>query len=263
MSFFSSRSLARLRPAIPAGLGMMLALSSAAPARADDSFFTPAQRKEIVAIVRDALKTDPSILSDAIAALRAGAEAQEQTRTRDALATNRAALTTPAPSDAILGAPRARTTVLEFYDPRCPYCRKVLPDLDRLVHDDPDVRIVEKVVPVLGPASLLTAQAIVAAALQGGQDAYFRMQRAIMTDTTKPDATRIRLLAKQAGLDADRLVSDMAGTAVAATLRANSELAEAIHLEGTPTFVFDARYIIPGAVDYDALKAAIEKSRHS
>lgn len=268
MSFFSSRSLPGLRTALglhtalPAGIGLMLALSAPAPARADDSF-TPAQRKEIVAIVRDALKTDPSILSDAITALRAGAEAQEQTRTRDALLAHRAALTTPAPTDAILGAPNARTTVVEFYDPRCPYCRKVLPDLDRLVHDDPNVRILEKVIPVLGPASVLTAQAIAAAALQGGHDAYFRMQRAVMTDTTKPDTARIRLLAKQAGLDADRLVADMAGPAVAATLRANAELAEAIHLEGTPTFVFDARYVIPGAVDYDGLKAAIDKTRHN
>ncbi|MBB2158911.1 DsbA family protein [Gluconacetobacter sacchari] len=244
----------------------MLALAAAAPAssaaHADDGGFTPAQRKEIVAIVRDALKTDPTILTDAITALRAGAEAQEQSRTRDALVANRAALMAPAPTDAILGAPHARMTVVEFYDPRCPYCRKVLPDLDRLVHDDPDVRIVEKVVAVLGPASLLTAQAIAAAALQGGQDAYFRMQHAVMTDTTHPDTARIRLLAKQAGLDADRLVADMAGPAVAATLRANAQLAEAIHMEGTPTFIFDARTVIPGAVDYDELKATIARVRH-
>ncbi|GBQ85311.1 hypothetical protein AA13595_1628 [Gluconacetobacter johannae DSM 13595] len=228
---------------------------------ADASGFTDAQRQEIVNIVRSALKTDPSILTDAIAALRAGAEAQQQASTRDALAANRAALTRPVATDAILGNPHGGTTVVEFYDPRCPYCRKVLPDLDRLVHDDRDVRVVEKIVPVLGPASLLAAQAIVAASLQGGQDAYFRMQRAVMTDSTKPDAARIRVLATQAGLDPDRLAADMAGPAVAATLRDNTALAQAINMEGTPTFVFDARYVIPGAVELDDLKTAIAKVR--
>ncbi|ACI50309.1 DSBA oxidoreductase [Gluconacetobacter diazotrophicus PA1 5] len=257
-----ARRAARRRAALSGvAAAILLGLSTTGARAGDGGTFTADQRKEIVAIVRDALKTDPTILTDAIAALRAGAEAQEQATTRDALAANRAALGTPAPTDAILGAPHARMTIVEFYDPRCPYCRKVLPDLDRLVHDDPDVRIVEKVVAVLGPASLLTAQAIAAAALQGGQDAYFRMQRAIMADSQKPDAARIRTLAAQAGLDPDRLATDMAGSAVASTLRANSTLATAIHLEGTPTFVFDGRYVIPGAVDLDELKAAIAKVR--
>lgn len=248
------------RHAAAAALAAALWLPGGGAAHAEGSF-TPDQRREIVEIVRNALKTDPTILSDAIAALRAGAEAQAQATTRDALAANRAALTNPLPTDAILGNPRGRTIMVEFYDPRCPYCRKVLPDLDRLVHDDPDVRIVEKVVPVLGPASLLAAQAIAAAALQGGQDAYFRMQHALMTDSQKPDMARIRALAAQAGLDADRLARDMGGADVSATLRANMTLANAIHLEGTPTFVFDAHYVIPGAVDLDDLKAAIAKVR--
>jgi protein-disulfide isomerase len=262
------RSPLATRPVMRRGMALLgvaaaIMLSGATrAARADDGGpFSADQRKEIVAIVRNALKTDPTILTDAIAALRAGAEAQAQSETRNALASSRAALITPAPTDAILGAPHARTTVVEFYDPRCPYCRKVLPDLDRLVHDDPDVRIVEKVVPVLGPASLLTARAIAAAALQGGHDAYFRMQHAVMGDSQKPDAARIRLLAAQAGLDPDRLAADMAGPAVAATLRANTALATAINMEGTPTFVFDGRYVIPGAVDLDDLKAAIAKIR--
>ncbi|MBB2201359.1 DsbA family protein [Gluconacetobacter tumulisoli] len=235
--------------------------TSGAARAADAGSFTDAQRQEIVAIVRTALKTDPSILADAITALRAGAEAQQQASTRDALTANRAALSTPAATDAILGDPHGSTTVVEFYDPRCPYCRKVLPDLDRLVHEDRNVRILEKIVPVLGPASTLAAQAIVAASLQGGQDAYFRMQRAVMTDSAKPDSARIRVLAAQAGLDPDRLATDMAGSTVAATLRANTTLAGAINLEGTPTFIFDARYVIPGAVELSDLKAAIAKVR--
>ena len=46
----------------------LIAVLMAAPVRAAE--FTPAQRAEIVQILRDSLKQDPSILRDAVAALQ-------------------------------------------------------------------------------------------------------------------------------------------------------------------------------------------------
>ena len=54
------------------------------PARAAE--FTPAQRAEIVAIVREALKQDPSILRDAVLALQADEGERTQAATRAAIA---------------------------------------------------------------------------------------------------------------------------------------------------------------------------------
>jgi len=253
----------RLLHAVLAAGAMAMAMPADAPraVAADTTSFTPAQRQEIVGIMRDALKNDPTILSDAIAALRSSANAAQQNAARSALESHRSDLLTPNASDAILGTATARTTVVEFYDPRCPYCRKVLPDLDRLTHEDHDLRIIEKVIPVLGQGSLITSQALVAAFIQGGQDAYFRMQRAIMSDSTAPTVERMRALATQSGLNATTLATDMNGPKVTAILQANMDLARAIGLDGTPTFVFNARQIIPGAVDYDDLKKAIAQNR--
>ena len=81
------------------------------PAPASDQF-TPAQRAEIVHILRDALKTDPSILRDAI-------EAVKNSEARTAIESHRAALV--APEDPVAGNKTGRVTIVEFYDTRCPY----------------------------------------------------------------------------------------------------------------------------------------------
>ncbi|MBE7210597.1 MAG: DsbA family protein [Gluconacetobacter diazotrophicus] len=225
-----------------------------APAASDA--FTPAQRAEIVRIVRDALRTDPSILGDAITALRASEQKRDQDESAAAVNDNRAAIDGQ-PGDAVLGNPRGDVTVTEFYDPRCPYCRKVLPDLDKLLAADHGVRLVEKLIPILGPNSVLDAQAIQAASLQ---NRYAAMQAALMGDSGAPGLDRIRAAATRLGLDVPRLVADMKSPAVTAVLERNVALARTIHLSGTPTFVI-GNTVIPGAVDADEIRRAVAARR--
>jgi protein-disulfide isomerase len=253
--FVSSR-FGRSTLALAVGLSMA-SLPLPRPAQADDAAqFTPAQRAQIVAIVRNALKTDPSILGDAVVALRASAQRKEDADASSALQANRSSLSGQ-PGDAILGNPAGNVTVVEFYDPRCPYCRKVLPDLDTLVGTDHKLRLVEKLIPILGPNSMLDAQAIQAAALQGR---YGVMQRALMTDASAPGPERVRTLAASAGLDVPRLLRDMKSPEVASVLDRNVELARTLHLTGTPSFVI-GNQVIPGAVELADLRQAVATQR--
>jgi protein-disulfide isomerase len=229
------------------------ALAGAPPARADG--FTPAQRAEIVSIVRDALKTDPTILEDAITTLRANAARKEDAVNAAAVKRNAAALSGQ-PGDSIRGNPRGDVTLVEFYDPRCPYCRKVLPDLDALVQGDRNLRLVEKPIPVLGPDSVTDAQAIQAAIRQNkGQE----MQQALMSDHGR-GLDHVQAAAARLGLDWTRLQADMASPAVKAELDRNLSLAHAINLTGTPTFVA-GQEVVPGAVDLPALRQMVADAR--
>ncbi|MCG4260072.1 DsbA family protein [Acetobacter senegalensis] len=248
------------RPLALAGAACFLLLgSTAAPARAADSGFTPTQRAEIVEIMRNALKTDPSILSDAITALQAKASAQKATSALEAVHKNPAQFG-DSTTDVVLGNPHGKLKVVEFYDPRCPYCRKVLADLDKLVAAEPDLKLVEKVIPVLGPNSVMDTQAILAAGLQ---NAYVPFQKALMADPASASTDRIRRIALHVGLDPDRLLSDMKNPKVIAAASHNLELARSIDLEGTPTFIIGDKEIIPGAVSYDELRAALGRLREA
>ena len=53
--------------------------------------------------------------------------------------------------DPVAGNPHGDVTVVEFYDLRCPYCRMLDPVIDALLTHDPDVRLVYKDIPILGP----------------------------------------------------------------------------------------------------------------
>ncbi len=238
------------------GAVLSLALLGATPPAARADGFTPSQRQEIIAIVRQALKTDPSILSDAILSLRAQAEKSQAEDSGEAVRRNQAALS-GAPGDYVAGNPRGDITLVAFYDPRCPYCRKALPDLDALVAGDHRIRLVEKLIPILGPASLLQSRAIAAAGLQ---DRYAQLQHALMRDPGQPGPEQIRAVAAQQGLDLARLDRDMADPALEARLQAAVSLARQLGITGTPSFVIGGK-VIEGDVGLDGLRRAVADAR--
>ena len=186
-----------IRPSLAASLILPIVLwATGAPA----AEFTPAQRAEIVAIVRDALKQDPSILRDAIVALQADDGERSQEASRAAIAQARPQLVTPA--DPVAGDPHGDVTIVEFFDTRCPYCRKMEPVMESFLAKDHKVRLVYKDLPILGPASVLGTKALLAAQKQ---DAYVKMREAVMKlppDTTLA-ADRVRGSGAGAGLAAD------------------------------------------------------------
>jgi protein-disulfide isomerase len=236
-----------------AGLGAGLLLASPM-ARAGS--FTSAQRAEIVGILRDALKADPSILRDAMRSAEADDRARQDESSRAAVARNRDALLSN-PTDPVEGNPAGDVTVVEFYDTRCPYCRSMSPTVAALLRADPDVRLVYKDLPILGPSSQLEARALLAAQRQGG---YLRLQHVLMHVTDQSTSAGIRTAAESVGLDGARLLRDMDDPAVQARLEANASLARDLGVQGTPAIVV-GQDILPGAMDLADLRAAIAKAR--
>lgn len=231
---------------------------SAAPARADtpQSGFTAAQRAEIVAILRQAMQTDPSILRDAIKALQGQDAAVEDAAVRVAIDRAGPALT-HTQTDPFAGNPQGDVTVVEFYDLRCPYCRRMLPVLADLLHQDPKIRLVYKDIPILGPGSMLGARAVLAAQRQGG---YLKLHDAIMAGPPTITEDSIRDAAISVGLDWEQLRRDMDDPVIEARIGANLSLAHDLGVDGTPVYVIGTR-VFPGAVDLAELQSAVAAVR--
>ncbi len=221
------------------------------------SSFTPAQRDEIVAIVRQALKEDPSILRDAVRSLEAADSAQDAQQARTLIAGKQKELLNTF-GDPEAGNPHGDITVVEFYDPRCPYCRSMVPGIDAMLKQDHGIRLVYKDIPVLGPASVLESRAILAAQ---AQSAYLRMQAALMKDPAQPTEASIRATAASLGLNVSKLMADMNSPATSLRIKNNLALAHDLELKGTPAFVIGDQ-LIPGMVDADQLAAAVADARH-
>ncbi len=224
-------------------------------ARAGAAEFSPAQREAIVETLRDALRRDPSILRDAIEAMRNDETRRQEDGVRAAIAAAREKLLDPA--DPVGGNPHGDVTVVEFVDVRCTYCRKLQPTIAALLQADPQIRLVLKDLPILGAASVLGAQALLAAQAQGG---YGKLRGALMTQAAPPTLDSIRADARRLGLDGERLAREMESPAVAVRIKANLALAAQLGIQGTPALVI-GDMMIPGAVGLAELQQAVQQAR--
>ncbi len=231
-------------------VGVALALN-AGPVDAQE----PA-RAEIERVVRELLAREPEIVIDAIRDYQARQEQARNAQVGEAIAAHRAELTSE--DHPSIGPADAAVTVVEFFDYRCSFCRRMVPRLDALMADHDDVRVVFVEFPVLGPDSLRAAQASLAVWRQD-PDAYPDVHRALM-EADDLSAPALVAIAEGHGLDGDRLVAEMQSDAVRARLMANHELAQQIGIEGTPAFIVGDAFM-PGAVPLEQLEAAVADAR--
>jgi protein-disulfide isomerase len=159
---------------------------------------------------------------------------------------------------AVLGNPEGTVTLVEFTDYSCGYCRQSAADVERLVAENPDLRVVIREYPILRPESTDAARMALAAAQQGKYAAFHEA----MFDLGTPSAKTIEAAATRAGIDLAKARTAIAAGMFDPFLQANHELAGQIGISGTPGWVVGDR-VIDGAVGHKALASAIEEARES
>jgi len=229
---------------------MALAMTSAAVAQ------QATDRAAIENIVRDYLLANPEIIVEAMGILRERERIAEQTRIRAAIANNYDALAL-SPDDPVLGDPDGDVVIIEFFDYRCPYCRRVVDPLMKVVEEDGNIRLVLKEYPILGPESAIAARAALASRQQGK---YEEFHAALMKTDAPLNESNILSIAESVGLDIKRLEADMANPRIEAQIAANYGLADALGIRGTPAFVI-GRELVPGAISMPEMKRYIAQAR--
>ncbi len=218
--------------------------------------FSPQQRADIISIIRQAMKDDPTILKDAVTALQQD-EAKTQQNAVSGLIADLSDALLRNPTDQVAGNPKGDVTLVEFYDVRCPYCRRMLPVFDALLKQDPNIRVVYKDLPVLGPGSIAGAKALMAAQNQGG---YVKLHALLMAANPAMDEATIKAASDKAGLDWARLKRDMEAPEIKARIDANLALSHQLDIQGTPAYVIGTR-LLPGAVELAELQDAVAAAR--
>lgn len=233
------------------------ACSWAAPAGAADGF-TPEQEDRIGPLVREYLLNNPEVLEEAFTRLQQQRQEEAKARTRAALDSERRRLFED-PSSPVVGNPEGDVTIVEFFDYRCGYCKRVFPRVKRLLEEDSGIRLVLKEFPILGPASVYASRATLAAR---EQDLYEPFHDALMGwrgDLSNADVLQI---ARETGLDVERLQRDMADQKITDAIQGNMALAEALGINGTPAFIIGDT-MVPGAVEIEALRDLVKRARAS
>ena len=227
----------------------MVALAALLPGSALAQGLSAEQRAEVLQILRDALRQDPSILRDAMVSLEQAEVAERSTAQTRAIAQHADSLFRD-PADAVKGNPQGRVTIVEFFDVRCGFCKQLHPTMTQLIQRENDVRVVLKDLPILGPNSVTAARALIAAQRQ---NQYGALYGALMRLREEPTEPVLRREAERLRLDWARLRRDMEDPATLARIEGNIALARALDIQGTPAMVIGTT-LLPGALDLATLQ---------
>jgi len=245
------------RLAVPFALAVALGLA-ALPARAQD--FSTAQRGEIEKIIKNYLIAHPEVLQEAMAELEKKQQLAETEKARSAVKNHSEALFN-SPRQVVLGNPQGDVTFVEFFDYNCGYCKRALNDMIELMGKDPKLKVVLKEFPVLGPGSVEAAQVAVAVRMQDKTGKkYLDFHQKLLGGRGQVDKAKALAVAKDVGMDMARLDKDLKSDEVSKTLEESMKLAEALGLNGTPSYVIGNDVVI-GAVGLDALGKKIQAAR--
>ncbi len=215
-------------------------------------------RAAIETIVREYLVTNPDVIVEAQTALEEQQDARKREAAQEAIAMARDQIFDLA-SDGVVGNPTGDITLVEFYDYNCGYCKRAFPDVTALIADNPDLRIVLKEFPILGPDSQRAHQ--VSLAFQRlNPDRWMEFHDKLMGASGRASEQTAMALAVTLGGDEAALRKEMENPDIAAQVRVTYDLADRLNITGTPSFVIGDQVVF-GAVGKDALQQKITETR--
>jgi protein-disulfide isomerase len=239
--------------------GLMLFDHGGEAAEKSDVPFPTEQRQAIEQIIREYLMRNPEVLRDVAAELeRRNAETQkaEQDKvlkqTRDALSASRGSIT--------LGNPNGKVALVQFSDYNCPFCRASVDDIQKLIKANPQLKVIMREFPILGPESIEASRAALAVnkqlqdlELRGKYYLSLMKVRGVMNGELALSS------ASKLGLDAAQARKDIRDPDIDLMLRENLSLGEAIGITGTPSFVIGDEILV-GAVGFERIQDAISRA---
>jgi len=248
-----------LRPLLPT---VALALGLAAPAFATDlTAMNTDERSAFREEVRAYLLENPEVLMEAINVLERRQAAEQVANDSALIAQNRQAIFDDGYSH-VAGNPNGDVTMVEFVDYRCTYCRKAFPELQALLEEDGNIRMVYKEFPILGDESLLASRFAVSAQIVAGDEAYGRLHDAMMVMRGNFTTDALVGLATELGLDGQAILAGMSDPAVDQIIGQNHALAQILQISGTPTFVMEDQ-MLRGYVPLEGMQQLISDLRDS
>lgn len=158
-----------------------------------------------------------------------------------------------------LGNPKGDVTIVEYFDYQCPYCKKIAPELAKVIKDDGNIRFVLKDWPIFGHLSSEAAKLAYAAKYQ---NKYTQAHDALIGAKKRLTSGNVEEILVLAGIDlarakADRITHEQS---IDALFARNNAQAEALGFQGTPAFIVGT-FRVPGVPTADQFKQMIADVR--
>ncbi|MGF1501618.1 MAG: DsbA family protein [Paracoccaceae bacterium] len=247
-----------LAAALPVVVLPLAAAAQEEPLRLEG--LTDAGRAQLHGEIRAYLLENPEIILEVIQILEDRREQAAQSADADLIAANAEALFAD-PNSYVAGNPDGDVTIVEFLDYRCGFCKRVHPTVKQVLEADPNVRLVVKEFPILGPDSV-TAGKMALAAFQIDPDKYGELNDALLSHPGNLTEVTAYRIAKDIGYDVGELKALAASDKIDTVLQANFALAQALNLSGTPSFVIGDQ-VVRGLMQFEEMMATVEAARET
>jgi protein-disulfide isomerase len=148
------------------------------------------------------------------------------------------------PGVVVVGNPRGRVTLNEFYDLNCPFCRKASGEIDKLLRSVSELRLVLVPFPVLGIPSIQAGKVELAVQRLASPQKFYEFYRQAMARRGVMDGNRALAIAKAIGLDLKPVSAVANEDSIADVMIAHVRLGNALAIEATPGFVIKGVVIV-------------------
>jgi len=243
---------------LPLFMMLVLAIPAGHSARADEAAMSEAQKAAFEQLVHDYIMNNPQVILDSVRAHQDAAAEAEKAAQQQNLVHMREQIENGKLSP-VGGNVDGDVTVVEFFDYRCGYCKRVHDTVMDTIKSDGKVRLVYKEFPILGPDSVVAAHAALGVFFTN-KDKYFAFSDALMRAKGSLNEDRILQIAESIGLDPKAVKKSMTDPRIETELRHNMALAESLNIRGTPAFIV-GQTLVPGALDRKTLTNLIEDAR--
>ena len=201
------------------------------------------------------LTKNPKIMAEALAAFDT-----YQREEAERILNEKMAAATPKINDEtglpFVGPKDAKVTVVEFFDFTCGYCKRLSSAMEKIVADNPDVKVVFKPLSFVAQVSSYQAKAGIAAHKQGKFMEFYKEVMDFKSRMTEADVDDI---AAKIGLNIDQYKADMNSSETAAVLSGVASLAQEIEVSGVPTVLVNAKRV--QAMSSEPIQEAINAAK--
>jgi protein-disulfide isomerase len=207
-----------------------------------------ADAESIKTIVREVIMAEPQLLIDSLQKHQMTAQARER-EGQNALLKDKeiqerlyndpnAAFVGPKDAD-------AKRTIVEFFDYNCGACKNVFAEIDAIVQNDKDVRVIFHEYPIFGPVSEANSK-LGLAVWKHYPEKYYEFHKRMMTHQGRVDEKLALTFAKDLEMDAAKLSAEAATPEMNKILESYRELGMRLSIQGTPTLIIGDELIPHG-----------------
>lgn len=208
--------------------------------------------KDVVEII----KANPEVIIKSLQQYQVDQQKEQQNKLKGAVKENHDALYKDNHS-LVIGNPDGDVSLAVFKDYRCGYCKRFWGTINKLVSEDPNVKVILKELPILGKDSQFASKLALASKNQGK---YAEFYKNLIEHRGPWDQKTLLSIAKKLSIDTDKLVKDATDQKIAANIASNIQLARKIGITGTPAVTIGDN-LYSGALTLDVLKGHIKTLR--